>query len=248
MHALVTGGSSGIGLALVHRLARRGDVVSVLALDNADLAALREAPPTPTVRAWGVDVADSAAVAEAVSAAVDAQGPVDLLITCAGIVTPGRFWELPEHEFARHMQVNYFGTVWPVRAVVPGMIERGSGTIVMISSFAGLLGVYGYGAYSPSKFAVRGLAEVLRMELKPHGIHVAAVYPSDVDTPMLAAENPLKPPETVAVSGNARTQSPRRSSTRSSRGSPDAGRRSCATGHRWPRQPSSAPPPGWHDS
>ena len=206
MHAIVTGGSSGIGLALVRRLAGRGDRVSVLALDDADLARLRADPPSRLVRTAGIDVTRREAVAAEVAAAEDAQGPCDLLVTCAGIVTPGRFWELPDHEFTRHMDVNYFGTVWPVRAVVPGMIRRGSGTIVMISSFAGLLGVYGYGAYAPSKFAVRGLAETLRMELKPHGVHVAAVFPSDVDTPQLAAENKLKPPETFAVSGNAKMQ------------------------------------------
>ncbi len=207
MHAIVTGGSSGIGLALVRRLAGQGERVSVLALDNEDLAGLAAEPPTPSVRTAAVDVADREAVHAAVAASEGAQGPCDLLVTCAGIVTPGRFWELPDEEFTRHMDVNYFGTLWPTRAVVPGMINRRSGAIVMISSFAGVLGVYGYGAYSPSKFAVRGLAETLRMELKPYGVHVAGVYPSDVDTPMLAAENELKPPETVAVSGTARMQS-----------------------------------------
>jgi 3-dehydrosphinganine reductase len=208
MHAIVTGGSSGIGLALVRRLAGRGDRVTALALDDADLAALAAHPPSSAVHVAAVDVSDRAAVGDAIGEAERGRGPCDLLVTCAGIVRPGRFWELPDEEFTRHLDVNYLGTVWPVRAVVPGMIERGAGTIVMISSFAGLLGVYGYGAYSPSKFAVRGLAEVLRMELKPHGIHVAGVYPSDVDTPMLAAENKLKPPETFAVSGNAKQLTP----------------------------------------
>lgn len=207
MHAIVTGGSSGIGLALVRRLAGRGDRVSVLALDNDDLATLAAEPPTPSVHTAAIDVADRAAVYGAIHETEAAQGPCDLLVTCAGIVTPGRFWEMPDEEFIRHMDVNYLGTLWPTRAVVPGMMNRRSGAIVMISSFAGLLGVYGYGAYSPSKFAVRGLAETLRMELKPYGVHVAGVYPSDVDTPMLAAENKLKPPETFAVSGTAKMQS-----------------------------------------
>lgn len=206
MHAIVTGGSSGIGLALVRRLAGRGDRVSVLALDDGDLAALEAEPPSAYVHIAAVDVTDRTAVYAAIADAERAHGQCDLLVTCAGIVTPGRFWELPDEEFTRHMDVNYLGTVWPVRAVVPGMISRRSGAIVMISSFAGLLGVYGYGAYAPAKFAVRGLAETLRMELKPYGVHVAGVYPSDVDTPMLTAENELKPPETFAVSGNARMQ------------------------------------------
>ena len=87
------------------------------------------------------------------------------------------------------------------------MIERKAGSIVAVSSFAGLIGVFGYGAYCPSKFAVRGLCETLRAELKPHGIHVAGVYPTDVDTPMLAGELPLQPPETRAVSGTVKPMS-----------------------------------------
>ena len=66
------------------------------------------------------------------------------------------------------------------------------------------MGVFGYSAYGPSKYAVRGLCEILRVELKPHGIHVGCVFPSDVDTPQLAFETPLKPPELVAISGTVR--------------------------------------------
>ena len=73
----------------------------------------------------------------------------------------------------------------------------------MISSGAALVGVYGYSAYSPSKYAVRGLAEVLRGEFKPDSVNVSIVYPPDTDTPQLAQENKTNPAETFAISGNA---------------------------------------------
>jgi len=99
------------------------------------------------------------------------------------------------------MEVNYFGTLWCIRAVVPSMMARRRGTIAAISSSAGLISVFGYTAYGPSKFAVRGLTDVLRIELKPHGIHVACIYPSDVDTPQLAGEEPYKPAELHRIAG-----------------------------------------------
>jgi 3-dehydrosphinganine reductase len=209
-HAIVTGGSSGIGLALVRRLTAAGHRVSILALDDDDLARLRDGPPPGEhpVRVEAVDVADREQVEGAIARVSGEQGPCGLLVTCAGIVRPGRFLALDADEFERHLAVNYLGTLWAVRAVAPTMIARRSGSIAMVASFAGVLGVYGYSAYAPSKYAVRGLAETLRTELKPHGVHVACVFPTDVDTPGLAAEEPFKPPELRALSGTAATQSP----------------------------------------
>ena len=87
------------------------------------------------------------------------------------------------------------------RAVVPSMIERRAGSFVGVSSAAGLLGVFGYTAYSPTKFAVRGFLESLRSELLPHGIHVGCSFPPDTDTPQLTDENRYKPKETRAIGG-----------------------------------------------
>ena len=83
------------------------------------------------------------------------------------------------------MEVDYFGTLHAVRAVVPSMIERQRGHLVLVGSTAALIGVFGYSAYAPAKYAVRGLAETLRVELAPHGIVVACVYPPDTKTPGL---------------------------------------------------------------
>lgn len=209
-HVVVTGGSSGIGLAFVMRAVAMGARVSLLALDDADLARLRTDPWTGQhgVFAAVADVTDRHQVTRGVEGAVARHGPCDVLVTSAGIVRPGYFQDLPDSEFERHMAVNYFGTLWAIRAVVPAMIERSSGSIVAISSFAGLVGVFGMGAYVPSKYAVRGLCETLRLELKAYGIHVACVFPTDVDTPMLAAEQPLHPPEQDAMQGKVKPMPP----------------------------------------
>jgi 3-dehydrosphinganine reductase len=209
-HALVTGGTSGIGLALVHRLVAGGARVSVLALDDDDLARLRATPPPGRhpLHLAPVDVRDRDAVEEAVGGCLVAHGTPELVVTSAGVARPGRFLELPHDEFERQLHVNYLGTLWTVRAAAPAMVAQGRGAIAMLSSFAGWLGVYGYGAYAPSKYAVRGLAETLRCELKPAGVHVAAVFPTDVDTPQLAGEEPHKPPETRALSSSAALQTP----------------------------------------
>jgi 3-dehydrosphinganine reductase len=208
-HAVVTGGSSGIGLALVRRLVERGARVSVLALDDGDLEALREEGLPGVVLAAG-DVGDGARVGAAVAGFTEVQGPPDLLVTVAGVTRPGYFQDLLDDEFERQMRINYLGTLHAIRAVTPAMIDRRRGTIVSVSSAAGLLGVFGYSAYGPTKYAVRGLCEVLRVELKPYGIHVGCVFPSDVDTPMLAFETPLKPHELVAISGTVKPIPPDR--------------------------------------
>jgi 3-dehydrosphinganine reductase len=202
-HAIVTGGSSGIGLATVERLVDKGARVSVIALDDEYLAAVRQRAITGRhpMHTEAADVADRRQLEEAITRCVSRHGPCDILITCAGIVHPGYFEQLPIEEFEREMAVDYFGTLYAIKAVVGSMIDRRTGSIVCISSAAGLLGVFGYSAYGPAKYAVRGLCDIIRYELKPHGIHVGCVFPSDVDTPQLAYEEPLKPPELRAVSG-----------------------------------------------
>ena len=199
-HAIITGGSSGIGLATARLLVARGATVSLLAR-GADRLASAAAGLPGTVHTRAVDVSDQAALTKAIGGLTDAAGPCDVLVSCAGLARPGRFVELPDEVFRQMIEVDYFGTLYALRAVVPGMVERGRGSVVAVSSAAGLIGVYGYSAYGPAKFAVRGLMESLRAELTPHGVHVGVVYPPDVDTPQLAEENQWKPAETRAVSG-----------------------------------------------
>lgn len=205
IHAIVTGGSSGIGRATAELLARRGARVSLVARDPSRLevgrADILGSVPGAVVETAEADVADPAAVEEAFRSVCARSGGCDLLVTAAGSAHPGYFEQLDLGVFREQMDVDYFGTLHAVRAAVPAMIERRRGHVVMISSTAGLVGVFGYSAYAPAKFAVRGLAETLRPELAPYGIVVACAYPPDTHTPGLDRENELKPPETVGLSG-----------------------------------------------
>jgi short-subunit dehydrogenase len=206
MHAVITGGSSGIGLAVASALGERGSVVSLIARDPGRLADAAKSLRSKGIEAHvaSADVADKAAVTGAIAGLTAAAGPCDVLVTSAGQARPGHFHSLDDDVFRRMMEVDYFGTLHAVRAVVPSMIARGSGSIVAISSATAVLGIFGYTAYAPAKFAVRGLMESLRDELRPVGVHVACVYPPDVDTPQLAEENRFKPAETAAISGSVR--------------------------------------------
>jgi 3-dehydrosphinganine reductase len=211
-HVLVTGGSSGIGLACARQAIDRGARVSLVArrpdvLDDA-AASLRSAGGEVAVAA--TDVSDAGQASAAVAALSEALGPVDVAICSAGQTRPGYFQELEPELFEQLMDVNYFGTVNVVRAVVPSMIERRRGSIVGVSSAAGLVGVFGYSAYTPTKFAVRGLLETLRAELAPYGIHVGCSFPPDTDTPQLADEEQYKPTETKAISGTIKPLSAER--------------------------------------
>lgn len=106
------------------------------------------------------------------------------------------------------MEINFLGTAHAVRAVLPTMKSRRQGKIVCISSVAGLLGLYGFTGYSASKFALRGFAEALQMEVKPYNISVTLSFPPDTDTPSLHEENKLKSVETKKISETAGIFSP----------------------------------------
>lgn len=200
-HVVITGGSSGIGEALAIALAGRGAKLTLLARgpEALERVALRIGQPDA---AMPCDVSDQDRVYATIEAAIAARGPVDVLVCSAGIALPGRFLEADDQTFRDMIDVDYYGTLWPIRAVAPSMVERRTGSIIGVASAAALVGVYGYSAYGASKFAVRGLFESLRTELVPHGVHVGCVFPPDVDTPMLERENLVKPAETKAIAGS----------------------------------------------
>jgi NAD(P)-dependent dehydrogenase (short-subunit alcohol dehydrogenase family) len=201
-HALISGGSSGIGLALAHRLAEAGWDLTLMARDWSRLAAAQAAVALHgrAVDIRSVDVADEASVAAVVAAATARLGPPDLVVACAGIVVPGCFDAQPPSAFRRSMEVNYLGALHLVRAALSVMRPRG-GRIVLVASGAALIGLYGYTSYAPTKFAVRGLAEALRSELAAEGIGVSVVYPPDTDTPGFREERRIRPAITSRLAG-----------------------------------------------
>jgi 3-dehydrosphinganine reductase len=206
--ALITGGSSGIGLALARHLVARGASVWLVARNKAKLtAACKElkASAFDSSQVGGfalaeISVEDQARAA--VGRAARGLGELDLLINNAGITHPGYFQELKAEIFRRMMETNYFGALNVTRAVVPEMIRRGKGHIVNVSSGSAFLAVFGYSAYAPSKWALRGLSDVLRYELKPLGIRVSLAMPPDTDTPQLEGEKKIRPAELEIISSN----------------------------------------------
>jgi len=205
---IVTGGSSGIGLATAKAFAARGADVAIVARDVAKLEAaaaeIREAAASPEQRvAWSsADLSDLDAT-RAAFVELETDGFVaDVLVNSAGVIYPGEFVTMPFENFAINMTCGYWSVVNPCRVVAPTMVARGSGHIVNVSSVAGYLGIYGYTGYSSAKYAVMGFTEALRFEMKPAGVRVSVVCPPDTETPALEFEHTLRPPETDVIAGN----------------------------------------------
>ena len=212
--AVVTGGSSGIGKAIACELAQRGMHVWLLAQRKDILVSAQkevEAHRTDSSQVIGIvslDVSNLGQVEKAVSFIKDRCGSIDLLVNSAGVTYPGHVEKLDINIFQWMMEVNYFGTVYMIKEMLPDMIKRGSGYILNVCSGSGVVSTFGYSAYGASKFAVHGFSEALRMEMKVHGIGVSVLFPSDTDTPQLAYENQFKPAETRAINSLAGANKP----------------------------------------
>lgn len=198
----ITGGSTGIGLSLAMKLASQHYKVCIFARDPAKLnqaqSAIRAAGGV--CYAYSVDATDMEAVSHTMDYAIREAGVPDILINCVGRAIPHRFEHISGSMMMDTMQANVGSTWHVIQALLPHMKSKGRGRIVITSSMGGLLGVYGYTDYSASKFALIGLSESLRQELKPHNICVQVLCPPDTDTPGLELENQTKPAETRAIS------------------------------------------------
>jgi 3-dehydrosphinganine reductase len=204
---LITGGSSGIGLAMAKQLAAAGAHVWLAARNqdrlNEALAAVNAARREATQRTgvYSVDVTQPRQVTDLSAALMSEVGAPNVLINSAGIVHPGRVEALGLDVYRWTMDLNVMGAIAVTKAFLPGMLERKSGHIINVSSVAGFLSIFGYTAYSASKFAIRGFSDALRAELKPQGIRVSLALPPDTETPGLDYERPKRPPELSAIAG-----------------------------------------------
>jgi 3-dehydrosphinganine reductase len=200
--AVVSGGSSGIGLACARVLLARGHRVILMARNPQRLAEAQSAldpQRSGLAECLPVDVTDADAAHDAIARIGTRHGRIDWLITSAGIVEPGLFLDLDTASHRAQMETNYFGTLHLVRAAVP-IMRRTGGRITLISSGAAFIGIAGYSGYAPGKFAVRALAEILRLELAGERIAVSVALPPDTETPQLEGERPKRPAVTRRIS------------------------------------------------
>jgi 3-dehydrosphinganine reductase len=208
---LITGGTSGIGLVLAQLMAREGARVWLLARQTDALKAALDSLSSADGRKHGTltaDVTDWGQVQSAVKRLADQAGVPDILVNAAGSSHPGYVQETALETYHEMMDLNYFGIVNMVQALLPAMLARGSGHIVNFSSIAGFMAPFGYAAYTPSKYAVRGYSDSLRLELKPLGIRVSVVFPPDTDTPGMENENKTKPYETLEAFSSSLASAP----------------------------------------
>ena len=202
---LITGGSSGIGLATASLFAQRGGHVAILARDEQKLQSaaqvIEKQRITPSQKFITIiaDVTDPAAIRLAAENLKNSAGVPDILINSAGVARPGVFADMDLDLFRWMMDINFHGTVNTIKAFLPGMIDRHTGHIVNISSAAGFLGLYGYTAYGATKFAIKGFTDALRLELRPQNIRVSLVFPPDTETPQLVEDNLYKTPVLIAA-------------------------------------------------
>jgi 2-hydroxycyclohexanecarboxyl-CoA dehydrogenase len=186
-HALVTGGGSGIGRAVAHRLGRDGAAVTVLDIDSAAARAVADALVAAGARARAVaaDVADAGAVGGAITAARRELGAVHVLVCSAGIAGFAPLLEMTAAQWDRMLAVHLTGTFTVAQAVLPDMIAARWGRVVTLSSVGGLRGGPNLAHYAAAKAGVIGFTKALALEMGAHGITANAVAPGLVDTPML---------------------------------------------------------------
>jgi NADP-dependent 3-hydroxy acid dehydrogenase YdfG len=191
--AVITGASRGIGAATARAFAAAGANLALVARNAGDLSALAAdigggAADIPA------DLADPGSLESAVSRIRDAIGVPDILVNNAGIFRVAPAAEMSVDVFSQVVELNLVVPFRVLRAFLPAMLERGSGHIVTLGSVADRYAFPGNSAYSPSKFGVRGMHEVLRAELRGSGVRATLVSPSAVDTALWDEVEATSPP------------------------------------------------------
>jgi len=203
-NVIITGGSSGLGKILAQRLVQRGANLALIARDEKKLKTVQEElsglkSSDQKLEIFSCDVSDFVCVERTLREIVNLVGLPHLLINSAGILREGYFEKIPLETFQEVMAINYFGTLNCIKAVLPYFKKSGRGRIVNICSMAGLMGAFGYSAYCSSKFAVAGLTETLRAELKPQNIKFHLVCPPEFESPMVDELNKSRTKENLTV-------------------------------------------------
>lgn len=203
--ALITGGSSGIGLSTAAAMLKKGVDVIIAARDREKMQKVMK-DHEGVSSFYQMDVSNWKDVTEVKQKISGDLGKIDILVNSAGIVHPGVLKELDHDQVVKMLDIDLLGTINTCKAFLD--IIKKPGYIVNVSSVAGFIGIYGYTAYSAAKFGVWGFSQALRMELEPDGIGIGVVFPPDTDTPQLEFENRTKPSELRKIAGTIRPISP----------------------------------------
>jgi short-subunit dehydrogenase len=193
--AMVTGGASGMGRIMALRMARRGTRVAILDRHAENLE--NTAGESDHLTAHLCDVSDSRQVEEVIAWVRRELGPIDRAVHCAAVMPTARLVDQDREEILRLMTVNYGGTVNVSKAVLPAMVERGAGELVLFGSIGGSVPVPECGAYCASKAAINTFAEMLIEETRGSGVHVMLVCPSLVNTPLLEQATATSNPKSI---------------------------------------------------
>jgi NADP-dependent 3-hydroxy acid dehydrogenase YdfG len=182
--AFITGGASGIGLAVARALAGRGCAIFLCDINKEALQAAAQALEQAQVPVYtrALDVSDRAAVYDAVAEAERVMGGIDFLFNNAGVSLSDTVDKMTYDDLEWIMNVDFYGVVYGTKAALPGMLARGQGHIVNVSSLFGLIGVPSQSAYCAAKHAVKGFNEALHYELQGTGVEVHSVHPGGVNT------------------------------------------------------------------
>ncbi len=189
----ITGGSSGIGLAFAKLAASKGAHIAIIARDTKKLEKAKKEIQSVCINrdqkvdAFSIDVCNAKRLYKAVPAMIKKFGNPDVLVCAAGVGLSNYFENIHDDDFKKIMDINVFGIWYTLKAFYPYLKNRNT-HCVLLSSLAGLIGVYTYSAYGTSKFAVFGLADCLRSEFKENGITLSVICPPEVDTPFLQEE------------------------------------------------------------
>jgi len=180
---LVTGASSGFGKACALHLDQNGyRVYGTSRSADFDQQPVADTPGEDSFKIIPMDVREASSVTRGVSHILKKEGRIDVVVNNAGIATAGAIEEVAMTEVQNQFETNFFGAIRVCQAVLPQMRKQKSGCVINISSIGGVMGIPFQGAYSASKFALEGMSEALRIEVKPFNIHVVLIEPGDFKT------------------------------------------------------------------
>jgi len=212
--AMIPGGSKGMGKAVAKKFVQLGGSVCLIARDMEFLKVAQEecekfkSNNEQFVEIISCDTTDMTKLKPLIEEFIQKRGIPDYLFNFVGYAFVQYIEKLTLEDYKNNMNANYYGQLIPTLIILPHFMDAKKGYITFTSSVMGFYAVMGYATYVPSKYALFGLAEVMRHELLPYKIKVSILFPVDTDTPGLAEENKLKPEECKIITGFGTIMSP----------------------------------------